>query len=139
MPLDTSSTSNAKAAAAFITLAASALVITAATNTMFPKKNAADADAPVVPPEPNLSSRYQLGKFENSRSESLFTLHLPSTTNESSSPSAMLVLAHGLAEHCCRPRCKCSCIVFPELQRMITNIKYIRLIIHSFFLIGEQM
>jgi len=101
MPLDTS---NAKAAAAFITLAASALVITAATNTMFLKK--ADADAP-VPPEPNLSSRYQLGKFENSRSESLFTLHLPSTTKESSSPSAMLVLAHGLAEHCCRPRCKC--------------------------------
>lgn len=57
---------------------------------------ASAADEPELP-NPN----FVTGSFKNSRSQSLFTIHLP--RKDTSSPSkAQLVLVHGVAEHCCR-------------------------------------
>ncbi|KAL3806519.1 hypothetical protein ACHAXA_002561 [Cyclostephanos tholiformis] len=69
---------------------------------------------------PNLPPDFIVGSFVNSRSQSIFTINLPpregknssssssssSSFSSSSSPStakAMLVLVHGVGEHCCRP------------------------------------
>ena len=50
---------------------------------------------------PSLPDRYIVDSFTNSRSQSIFTIHLP-RSDTSVPPKAMFVLIHGTAEHCCR-------------------------------------
>jgi acylglycerol lipase len=55
---------------------------------------------------PDLPPRFVIGSFVNSRSQSLFTINLPPKAAAAAappSPRAMLVFAHGIGEHCCRP------------------------------------
>lgn len=51
--------------------------------------------------DPKLPSRFVVGSFQNSRSQSLFTINLP-PKDTSSPPKAMVFVVHGVAEHCCR-------------------------------------
>lgn len=49
----------------------------------------------------NLPESFYVGAFRNSRSQSLFTIHLP--PNDTSTPAkCMFIFVHGLADHCCR-------------------------------------
>ncbi len=49
----------------------------------------------------SLPPSFNVGAFRNSRSQSLFTVHLP--PKDTSTPAkAMLIFVHGLADHCCR-------------------------------------
>lgn len=67
---------------------------------IMPANDKAAAAAAADPPElPN--SRYVVGSFQNSRSQSLFTINLP-PKDTSSPPKAMLFVVHGVAEHCIR-------------------------------------
>ena len=50
---------------------------------------------------PSLPNKYILDSFTNSRSQSIFTIHLP-RVDTSLPPKAMFFLVHGTAEHCCR-------------------------------------
>jgi len=65
---------------------------------MMPAKETAIAAAAG---DPELPSRFVHGSFQNSRSQSLFTVNLP-PKDTTAPPKAMLVLAHGVSEHCCR-------------------------------------
>ncbi|KAK1736101.1 serine aminopeptidase (family S33) [Skeletonema marinoi] len=50
---------------------------------------------------PSLPDGFIVDSFTNSRSQSIFTIHLP-RADMSVPPKAMFVLVHGTAEHCCR-------------------------------------
>jgi alpha-beta hydrolase superfamily lysophospholipase len=54
---------------------------------------------------PDLPPRFVIGSFVNSRSQSLFTIKVlpPKAAAAAPSPRAMLVFAHGIGKHCCRP------------------------------------
>jgi acylglycerol lipase len=62
---------------------------------------AADAAAAVDPDLPT-NLNFALGRFQNSRNQSLFTINLP-PNDTSSPPKALVFLVHGVAEHCSRP------------------------------------
>mmetsp|Transcript_8239 Transcript_8239/g.17664 ORF Transcript_8239/g.17664 Transcript_8239/m.17664 type:complete len:374 (-) Transcript_8239:170-1291(-) len=51
---------------------------------------------------PNLPESYTTSSFTNSRNQSIFTAHLP-RKDTSTAAKAVLLLAHGIAEHCLRP------------------------------------
>ncbi len=89
---------------------ASALIMSVAlrmSKKTMPAKDGEEAAAAATRDPPNLPPGFVVGTFVNSRSQSLFTINLPpkeeGAPSSSSSPRAMLVLAHGIGEHCCRP------------------------------------
>jgi acylglycerol lipase len=100
-------------AVALVATLASALAISIALHKSkkgMPAKDgeeAAAAAAAATRDPPNLPPRFAVGTFVNSRSQSLFTINLPPMGKGDASscppPRAMLVLAHGIGEHCCRP------------------------------------
>lgn len=58
--------------------------------------------------EAKLPPRFVVGSFTNKRSQSIYTLHLP-RKDESKPAKSMLLLVHGIAEHCkCVIRAFCN-------------------------------
>mmetsp|Transcript_7511 Transcript_7511/g.13683 ORF Transcript_7511/g.13683 Transcript_7511/m.13683 type:complete len:373 (-) Transcript_7511:158-1276(-) len=105
MVSSTISTPTALALFIYALIPALAFSFTHQPKTIMPaEENAATAAAS----DPKLPSRFIVDSFQNSRSQKLFTIHLPpkdyaTTTSKPSSPKAMVFLLHGLADHCCRP------------------------------------
>jgi len=52
--------------------------------------------------DPKLPSHFVVGSFQNSRSQSLFTINLPPKDSSPSPPKALAFIVHGISEHCCR-------------------------------------
>jgi len=117
--LNTLSSPTAPAIVAFVTTLVSALAISIAlrnksksekaimpATTKDGEEKAAAAARDHSDDPPNLPPRFVIGSFVNSRSQSLFAINLPPKEDTAATPSrprAMLVFAHGIGEHCCRP------------------------------------
>lgn len=94
-PLPNTATSTSTAQTLALVTITSALVISLAL------QKSAKAMPTIAIEMPNLPPQIHAGGFQNSRSQSLFTIHLPRKVMSTPAKS-MLIFVHGLADHCCR-------------------------------------